>query len=215
MAEGFQHTFTGGEEGQLAPFAADCVERQVPGLGATWVHGYRGRDVAMWRYLAGRMAKAHGDARVKGTGGDPQPTPECLQVCQALTVCRRGPQSEAATFVVAHGAEHQAYDAVMTSLPGTWIEEICRDSDLLTMRSYHRLEDPRQKQQAQASLALPELLADDDFWTSLNYLSLRLYGVPIAENGQPLGEVLTVMAHDAAARDGLLAAVGALASAVG
>ncbi|MBI2302014.1 MAG: hypothetical protein HYU66_24180 [Armatimonadetes bacterium] len=38
-----------------------------------------------------------------------------------------------------------------------------------------------------------EMLADKECWAALSCLSLRLYGVPLAKNGRPFGEVLTHM----------------------
>ncbi len=213
MAEGPQHTFDAGDGGVLSAFIPDCVERQIPGLGSTWVHGYCGRDVANWRYLARRMAKAHGDARVKGS--EAQPTEECLAVARVITVCRRGPGSAAPSFQVVHGGEHQAFDTFQTAMPGLWVEEICREADVLTLQSYQKLDDPAREKAQAAERKLSELLDDPQFWAALDYLSLRLYGVRIAENGVPLGEVLTVMARDVQARDGMLNAVASLTGAVG
>ena len=46
--------------------------------------------------------------------------------------------------------------------------------------------------------SLQPLPAEPEFWAALSMLSVKLYGVPLAVNGEPLGEVLTHLAAGAA-----------------
>lgn len=62
---------------------------------------------------------------------------------------------------------------------------------------------------------LGELLADEEFWTALSLLSLKLYGQPLAENGRPLGEVLSHLTRERAWLDQLQGFLLRLLPAVG
>ena len=56
------------------------------------------------------------------------------------------------------------------------------------------------------------LPADPEFWAALSTVSVKLYGVPLAENGEPLGGVVAYLREERAA--GLAGAVGTLAHAM-
>ena len=172
--------------GQVDPVADDlftwtppCVERYLPGVGAVWVHGYTGADAARWKRAAGNLAR----------GG--QPTADQLAVAQVLWVCRTQPNGHEHTFKVDLQNARAAFEAMMEGLPGKWVEQVCLDSDMLTLEGYYPPPDgDRMQAVAEAQQRLGEMLADPEFWAALSTLSVKLYGVPWAENGEPLGEVL-------------------------
>ena len=197
--------FDGAEDAALPLWTVPCLERSVAGLGPTWVHGYTGADVAAWRRLA--RCVAAGVPECLAANGK-EPTPHALQFAQAVTVCRRGPGAAERTFRVEHGGEAQAW-AAFRGLPGSFVETVCRESDWLTMSLYQRAER-RPGAQAGAARDLSEMLRDPEFWTALDHLSRRMCGVAIAENGEPLGEVLALLEHDLEVRGALMGAVGAL-----
>ena len=173
--------------GQVDPVADDvfgwtppCVERWLPGVGAVWVHGYTGADAARWKRAAGNLAR----------GG--QPTADQLAVAQALWVCRTQPNGHEHTFKVDLQNARAAFEAMMEGLPGKWVEQVCLDSDMLTLEGYYPPPDGERMQAvAEAQQRLGEMLADPEFWAALSTLSVKLYGVPLAGNGEPLGEVLS------------------------
>lgn len=198
--------FTGAPESALPAWVAPCVERVVPGLGSTWVHGYTGIDAGRWQTLAGAMAKAVPDACDGGRG---KPSGQCLLIAQACVVCRRGPGSEAYTFSIRHGGEAQAWQAMAESaLPGTWVEAVCADSDNLTLADYVPRNTSDKGPQAMRKLC--QALGDKQFWGALDYLSLTLYGQPLVDNGAPLAEVLAHLERDVERQAGLVAGLGAL-----
>lgn len=203
-------TFDGSETCPLDAWRPPCVERTIPGVGSTWIHGYTGADVARWRRAAANLALEVPEAK----GADGAPSEDCLRLAQVLCVCRTGPGATAATFVVSIGTPgvRQAWEAFSTCLPGTWVQDVCRESDLLTMMGYLR---PIHEGQVGAEAALSDQLQNPKFWAALDHLSLSLYRVPIAENGHPLGDVLAMLERDAEVRSQVLGAVGALAGAVG
>lgn len=207
--EAAELVFDGSDERALTAWVPPCVERVVPGYGTTWVHGYTGADVGRWRHLARNLTQALPALR----GPDGQPGPEALRIAQVVLVCRRGPGSAAMTFSIQHGGEAQACSAFQEALPGKWVEQVCADSDALTLVGYHPSRDLARG--TGPGRALSEALADPAFWSALDHLSLRLYGARIAENGAPLAEVLAMMERDAEARVGLLAALAPLAALVG
>ena len=174
------------QPGQVDPVADDlfawtppCVERYLPGVGAVWVHGYTGADAARWKRAAGNLAR----------GG--QPTPDQLAVAQVLWVCRTQPNGHEHTFKVDLQNARAAFEAMMEGLPGKWVEQACLDSDMLTLEGYYPPPDSERGQAvAAAQQRLGAQLADPEFWAALSTLSVKLYGVPLAENGEPLGEVL-------------------------
>ncbi len=175
--------------GQVDPVADDLsgwtpphVERYLPGVGAVWVHGYTGADAARWKRAASNLAR----------GG--QPTPEQLAVAQVLWVCRTEPHGREHTFKVDLQNARAAYEAMMERLPGKWVEQACLDSDMLTLEGYYPPPDAvGLPATAEARQRLGEQLADPEFWNALSLLSVKLYGVPLASNGEPLGEVLALL----------------------
>lgn len=203
MAEGVEIILDGAEEHEPPAWRPPSVERVIPLHGTTHVHGYTGADVAQWKHIASLIAKAVPTAK----GKDGQPTPDCLRVAQCIVVCRRAPGSAAHTFNVSFGGEAQAWRLLGERGPGSWVEQACRDSNALTMEGYYP-----QREAEGPTKPLSDLLTDPAFWTSLNHLSLSLYGVRLAENDAPLPEVLAALQHDAEVRGGLLQALAPLAA---
>jgi len=157
------------------------VERYVPGVGPTYVHGYTGADAAKWRQAARNMARGS------------EPTPEQYAVAHVLWVCRTAPGGADHTFKVSLQDARRAFERMMEALPGKWVETACHESDALSLQGYF----PQDQQgpsaagiSAEAQRRLGELLADEECWAALSTLSLKLYGVPLGENRRPMGEVL-------------------------
>jgi len=174
-----------GAESAVFEWEPPCVQRWVPGIGATWVHGYSGADMARWRTAAQHMA----------AGG--QPTAEQLACAQVIWVCRTAPNGAERTFQVELATAAEACRQLRDQLPGRWVEEACSDSDLLTLSGYY----PPPEVVAAEPLAmaigkLGQALSEPEVWSALSVLSLRLYGVPLAENRRPVGEVLEHMVAD-------------------
>jgi hypothetical protein len=172
-------------------------------VGPTYIHGYTGADAAKWKRAARNLAR----------GGNP--SPEQLAVAQALWVCRTQPGGTVPTFKVSLQTAPQAFDEMMDRLPGKWVEQACLDSDMLTLEGYYPLPNPaRQAAIEAAQQRLGEQLADPELWNALSLLSLKLYGVPLAENGRPLGELMTYLERECATRRELSSALGGLAEVV-
>ncbi|MBI2298806.1 MAG: hypothetical protein HYU66_07635 [Armatimonadetes bacterium] len=184
--------------GDLFAWTPPWVERYLPGVGATFVHGYTGADAAKWKRAARNLA----------LGGEP--TFEQYQVAQVLWVCRTEPNGDVPTFRVDLQNARAVFEAMMERLPGKWVEQACLDSDMLTLDGYYPPPDPARQQAVEAArVRLGEQLADPEFWNALSVLSLKLYGVPLAENGRPLGEFVSQL-HLGPAGPTLVDAIGLL-----
>lgn len=188
-------------------YRPQCVERDVMGMGVTYVHGYTGQDIGAWRHVAEMIAREVPEAR-----DGKQPSPEVLRMAQAIVVCRTAAGGEHRTFTVHFGGERQAWEA-FRRLPGSWVESVCRDSDALTLIEYHPPHRDGAADEA-AEHTLHELLTTDEkLWQALDYCSARLFGVPLVDCGQPLAEVLTLLDREIEARSELVGALGQLAAA--
>lgn len=187
-----------GRPDPMPAFDAPCVERGFPG-GTTFVHGYSGRDAARWVEVARMLAPAPSE-----------PTERHRQIAQVLDVCRTAPGSEARTFQVPMNQQlaRKAAEALEAGLPGPWIEMVCRESDAISLRDYV----PLSTAEPGRDRKLGDLLADDEFWAVMDWLSTQLDGVPLRENGRPLGQVLSRANRDLDWRNRLLGVVGDLAA---
>jgi hypothetical protein len=195
----------GEPQGELSPWQPPCVHRSLPlGEGLeTWVHAYTGADADRWQRLARAMA------------GRGKPDALTLAVAQLCVVCRCGPEPDAEpTFTLnVHSAE-RAFAALCDLLPEALVKRVCEESDAKTLEGYY-LPAGVAKAGREAVARFGEQLADPEFWGALNYLSQKLCGVPLVDNGQPLGHVLSVALYDREAQATLINGVAAMAGAGG
>lgn len=185
----------------LGSYQAPCEERSIPGFGRTWVHAYSGADAGKWRRAAQAIA------------GGREPSPAMLRAAQVVWVCRTAPGAAEHSFKLPLQGAREAFDQLQELLPEVWLREVCYLSDALALRDFIPPNDDEDGDRA-AFERLGEQLGEDSFWAALSTLSLQLYGVPLAENGAPLGEVLTHLRHSVSARRRLVEALGPLAALV-
>lgn len=178
-----------------------CLERRIPGTEAvTYIHGYTGADAAQVRKLARSISKG-------------EPDQALVDVCQVLIVCRTAPGSKEHTFPVKWQTAKDFVTALREKLPGPFVEFVCRESDALSMQDYF----PQSKgdTNGEAGKRLGEALSDPEYWVALDLVSRKLCGRPLAENGEPIGNVLTLLERDQSARNAMLELFGTLAAAGG
>lgn len=172
----------------LNPPPTRWAQRWVPGHGATYIHGYTGADMARIKQAAHMLA------------GDAPPSDEQLAVAQVLFVCRTGPNSDECTFQVSLPNVEAAARDLTRHLPGRWIDAVCALSDQLTLQDFLPPLAEHNERVDTAARRLGEQLGDPEVWHALSLLSLKLYGVPLAENDRPLDEVLNHLERDLAMR---------------
>lgn len=197
MADGQFHF--DGRPDPMPEYVANCVRRHVVGDLHTWVHGYSGRDAAEFRQMAKAMA------------GTAEPTDRQVQLAQVLCVCRTEPGGTQRTFVVPLGNRPlmlQCAEALEAGLPGRFVETVCAESDALALIGYVPPAGDGSGKQAK----LHDLLADDQFWTLIDWLSTQIEGVPLCDNDRPLGEVLARANRDLEWRNRMLGVIGDLAA---
>jgi hypothetical protein len=191
-------------EGQANPLGAlACVERELPGgLGSTWVHAYSGVTANAFRRLAFEIRDKDPDAKAKPPGQRGEPAAAIVAVAQLVTVCRTEPGGQEGTFRLDAVRTYEGYLYLEEVLPRGWVQAICRESDALALEHYlPRETSGKRAARAEVASRLGEQLADPDFWTALDLSFRKLSGGrSLCENGQPLGEVLTLLEHDQAAR---------------
>lgn len=188
-----------GRPDPMAEYAADCVRRTVVGDVLTWVHGYSGRDAADFAKIAQALS------------GKAEPSERQRQIAQVLCVCRTEPGGTQRTFTVPLGNAQlmrQCAEALEAGLPGRWVETVCQESDALALLHYVPAPDAAEGKQQ----ALRELLADDQFWAMMDWLSMQIEGVPLRENDRPIGEVLTRASRDLEWRNRLIGVVSDMAA---
>jgi len=199
VAEG-SFTFDGRPDPGLGEFEAGAVRRLVTGDVYTWVHGYSGRDAADFRRMAAAMA------------GGSEPTDRQRQIAQVLCVCRTEAGGGQRTFTVPLGNRqlmNACAAALEAGLPGPWIDMVCRESDAIALSGYI---PPSSGSSEGAQRQLGELLGDDEFWATIDWLSTQLEGVPLCENDKPIAEVLTRATRDLEWRNRMCGVIGDLAA---
>jgi len=201
----------GGSE-PLPEWQPAALERRLPGGGVMWVHGATGKDAARWLGMARNWA---GERGLTDRDGKPRPTPEMLALCQVITVCRQGPGDADPTFIVGVHQLDEVMGLCQQHLPAEFVETVCRESDQLSLLDYYPPKGDRQARTDEAQTRLGEQLADQELWSALSLVSLKLYGVPLADNGRPLGDVLSHLQRDIVTRMELLQSLGTLAAAAG
>jgi len=177
-----------------------CVERGGP-LGPMWVHAYTLAEFAKIKQLACAMC---------GRRVDEKPTADAMLVAQVVWVCRDAPDSERRVFRVEAEQEREAFQALRANLFGPWVETVCAESDSLCMGGYVPRKSGGKPGQEAAKRNLREALADPAVWAAFDVLSLKLYGVPATDNGQPLASALTAFEANLEAQEQLVGAMGAL-----
>lgn len=183
-----------------------AVERVIPGLdGSTFVHAYTGKDAGRWKRLAHNMMV---EQPLLCKGADGKPSDVTLQVAQAVVVCRRGPLAVQPTFILTPEGFERAWQFFTEQLPGTWVQQVCHDSDWLTMQGYHR--PARAEGTREGGKTLSNLLNDDAVWDALDLISAKLFGVPLCESGKPLAQVMNLLQADQEVRESLASAIGSL-----
>lgn len=198
-----------GAQSALPEVRRPTLERSLPfvGYGSTWLHGYSGKVFDEWRRWA-EQCKGHAQ----------EPSPELLSLSQVVWVCRTGPEPDASpTFVLTPTEATPGMTALHEALPYQWVKAVCLESDGLAMTDYIPPEPGSKRRTAEdvADIRLGTLLADRKFWASMSALCVKLYGVPLAARGEPIGEVLSHIEHDRHLRTQLLKAFGGLAAASG
>lgn len=180
-----------------------CLERRLPGLGSTWVHGYTGADARRWKNLA------------FAANGHQPPAEWQLALAQVVVVCRTGPGAEAPSFRLDAADVEAGFKLLHDALPPIVVEHLCRESDALTLSGYVPAPagEPAAREAAQQRLG--EKLAEPEFWAHLDYLSNVLFGVPLGENGQPLAEVLSAAEREVDWRHHLVTALTMVGAAGG
>lgn len=180
--------------------APRCVEVVVPDWGSTWAHAYTLADWDRIRMIAAAMGGVP-------VGEDPGRT--AMRLAQLAYVCRTGPGSPTRTFTIPTGGEQEAYGALAGRLPWMWVEQVCAESDRVSVAGYRPSGSDHEARES-ARRSLRDALADPAIWMALEVLSLRLYGLPLTDNGEPLGHVLAAFEAHQEAQDGLVSVLGAL-----
>jgi len=178
------------------------VERVGP-RGPMWVHAYTLAEFSQIKRLAGRMANA---------GPDKSPPREALMLAQMVWVCRVEAGSDLRVFRMEAGKERESYLALLDIMPGPWVETVCAESDSLCMAGYIPAKSEKPGHAA-AKRNLHEALTDPRVWQALEVLSLKVYGLPLTDNGQPIASVLAAFDASKTASDQLVSALGALTGA--
>ena len=194
--------FDGSDDHGLPVYRPPCRERALPDGRALYVHGYTLADMSAWKQHARSW---------DGVTPPEEPSPHTLKLAQVVYVCRTAADSEQRVFVVRQGGEKQVREQLGKRLPGRFLDAVCAESDSLALDGYLPPEETRRPHVEEARKALHELLGDKGFWARLNWLSLKMYGVSLLHNREPIGEVLTVVRLDQEAQDQILQAVGPLA----
>ena len=197
------HEQRGEESAAFAATPMPCLERGLPAGGTTWVHGYTFAEAAKWKQAARTMA------------GGREPTRDHLAIAQVAWVCRVEPGSAEFTFKLSLHDAPQGFQQLAAHLPAKWVEQACLESDMLSLEGYYPPpRDDKSGATFEAIQRLGEQLADEELWQGLSLVSLKLYGVPLAENGRPLGEVLSHLERDVELRHRLAETFAPLAALV-
>jgi len=189
------------------------VERELPGFGTTYIHGYTWRDFERIK----RNAVNQTWTRESGVNPlDMEPEPIALRFHQLIQVCRVEPYG-APTFVIPVGQEREGMALLQERLPYLLVETICRESDRLSLDGYVPLQSQEERQtKRKAAGLLIEEFAKPDAWSALNYLSQALYGKPLCElDDQSIGEAYSALVRHQQAQSQIIEAIYAMLTATG